>query len=393
VYQDYVDFLMEHGLAARALEVAEFSRARLLAQKLGIGQTIERPVPAARLRAASREQNAALVSFWLAPRRSFLWIVTSARIHSFSLPPSGEIEPLVASFQAAVQSLRDPLATANPAGLRLSEILLDPIRKTLPPGSRIVLAPDGALHEINLESLPVAGARPHYWLEDAAVAVAPSLAVLAPPPASQAAETRSLLLIGNSLPPDRSLPRLPAVEKELASIRGRLTGWRQSVFNGSTARPSAYREAGPGRFDLIHFSAHAAANRQDPLESAVILSPDAGGYKLYAREVVALPLAARLVTISACRGAGSRLYSGEGLVGFAWAFLQAGAKNVIAGLWEVSDSSTAALMDTLYARLAAGQPPALALREAKLSLLRSGSAWSKPFYWAPFENLSRSGPF
>ncbi|HVX67489.1 MAG TPA: tetratricopeptide repeat protein, partial [Bryobacteraceae bacterium] len=75
-YRDYVDFLMERGRTERALEVAEFARARLLAQRLGIEQTLERPVAAARFRATARSLGAALVSFWLAPHRSFVWIVT-----------------------------------------------------------------------------------------------------------------------------------------------------------------------------------------------------------------------------------------------------------------------------------------------------------------------------
>ncbi|HVX65758.1 MAG TPA: CHAT domain-containing protein, partial [Bryobacteraceae bacterium] len=305
-----------------------------------------------------------------------------------------EIEPLVASYLAALQALRDPLETAHPAGVRLSEILLGPIRRAAGAGARIVIVPDGALHELNLEALPVESPRPHYWLEDTTVAIAPSLAVLEPSAAaSTTAAQRSLLWIGNSRPPEKDLPPLPAVEKELASIRTHLAGWQQTVFAGPAARPSAYGAASPGRFDLIHFSAHAAANRRDPLESAVLLSAGGDGYKLYAREIVAIPLAARLVTISACRGAGARVYSGEGLVGFTWAFLQAGAKNVIAGLWEVNDDSTAALMDTLYARLAAGEAPAQALHAAKLALVRSGAAWRKPYYWAPFENFSRGLPF
>ena len=60
------------------------------------------------------------------------------------------------------------------------------------------------------------------------------------------------------------------------------------------------------------------------------------------------------MTVSACRSAGERVYAGEGLVGFAWAFLRAGARRVVAGLWDVDDRSTADLMDAIYTRLAAG---------------------------------------
>jgi CHAT domain-containing protein len=98
-----------------------------------------------------------------------------------------------------------------------------------------------------------------------------------------------------------------------------------------------------------------------------------------------VPLTADLVTVSACRGVGLRAYSGEGLVGFAWAFLRAGARHVIAGLWDVNDQSTAALMNVLYRELAAGKPPEAALRTAKLSLIASKGNLRKPYYWAPFQ--------
>jgi CHAT domain-containing protein len=96
-------------------------------------------------------------------------------------------------------------------------------------------------------------------------------------------------------------------------------------------------------------------------------------------------LRADLVTISTCYGAGTRAYSGEGLVGLSWAFLRAGAHNVIGALWEVSDASTPQLMDQLYDELGKGKSPGEALRAAKLSLLHSNSAFRKPFYWAPFQ--------
>jgi CHAT domain-containing protein len=123
----------------------------------------------------------------------------------------------------------------------------------------------------------------------------------------------------------------------------------------------------------------------------VILSARNEAYKLYAREIVGLPLRAEVVTLSACRTAGARAFSGEGLVGFTWAFLSSGASNVIAGLWNVEDKSTAELMPRLYAGLARGENPAEALRRAKLELRQSRPAFGKPYYWAPFLIYTRGG--
>lgn len=102
------------------------------------------------------------------------------------------------------------------------------------------------------------------------------------------------------------------------------------------------------------------------------------------------PLRAELVTISACYGAGNRAYSGEGLVGLSWAFLRAGAHNVVAALWEVSDTSTPELMDAMYSGLQSGKDPATALRLAKLKMLRSDTIYRRPFYWGAFQLYSGS---
>ncbi len=91
------------------------------------------------------------------------------------------------------------------------------------------------------------------------------------------------------------------------------------------------------------------------------------------------------MTISSCYGSGTRAYSGEGLVGLSWAFLRAGAHNVIGALWDVSDSSTPRLMDEMYEGIQQGKDPAQALRAAKLSLLHSTDSFRRPFYWAPFQ--------
>jgi CHAT domain-containing protein len=41
-------------------------------------------------------------------------------------------------------------------------------------------------------------------------------------------------------------------------------------------------------------------------------------------------------------------------------------------------------MDELYKGIHAGQDPAAALRNAKLTLLHSNGNCRRPFYWAPF---------
>ena len=195
----------------------------------------------------------------------------------------------------------------------------------------------------------------------------------------------SLLLFGDPAPRAPEFPALKYAAAEIANVSKHFPADGVATYQGDRASPAAYKTATPDRFSFVHFTAHAAANLESPLDSAVILTGPDAAYKLYARDVAAMPLRAELVTVSACRSAGERAYSGEGLVGFAWAFLRAGASRVIAGLWDVDDRSTAELMDGLYAHIAAGETAAHALREAKLSLLAKGGNYGKPYYWGPFQ--------
>lgn len=383
LYQQYVDTLIDQGKPDRALAVADSSRAQVLAGHAG-SLTAGR-LPAEAFRAITRANGAVLLSYWLGPERSHAWVVTGSGIHHVELPPASEIEPLVRDYQEAIERrLADPLRTRIPAGERLYQLLIAPVHQWIPPGSHVVLATDGALHSLNLEALAQPPTAPdgvrHYWIEEVTISIAPSLGLLTGRP-QLPASARRLLLLGDPLSSDSAFPPLPNASKEMDSVTRRFGTRDPVVLARAAATPEAYRAAKPAEFTAIHFTAHAVANRESPLDSAVLLS----GGKLYAREVMDIPLTADLVTVSACRGVGLRTYSGEGLVGFSWAFLRAGARHVIAGLWDVNDQSTALLMETLYDRLAAGVPPAAALRAAKLSLIASPGNLRKPYYWAPFQ--------
>jgi CHAT domain-containing protein/Tfp pilus assembly protein PilF len=381
-YDRYINFLVDRGQPERALEVAESSRARVLDERLE-----SKPhalVQAARIREMARASHSVFLSYWLGKNRSFLWAVTPEGITLHELPAERQIAPLVAGYRAFIENLRDPLQSEYPAGPKLSEILLGPVRPLLASAERVVLVPDRSLHSINFETLPDPEDRSKYLIERTTLELAPSLDILADPrPAAAAAD--SLLLIGDPLQAIEEYPRLPFAASEIETIAKTFSPKKQAVLQGAGAHPDAYRNARPGQFSWIHFAAHAAANQGSPLDSALILSRHGTAYQLSARDVMNVPLNARLVTLSACRSAGAKTYSGEGQVGLSWAFLRAGARSVVAGLWDVTDRSTAVLMGDFYRQLSNNVAPVDALRHAKLALLRGERVYRKPFYWGPFQ--------
>jgi CHAT domain-containing protein/Tfp pilus assembly protein PilF len=398
LYQDYVDFLVSKHRDLDALKVVESSRARVLAERLGGTGPVANRVALYDYRSLARGCGTTLLSYWLAPERSFLWVVTPEQVMTFRLPRQSEIETLVAAYNGAIQGLRDPVREDSETGRKLYDTLLAPARPYIRTDSNVTIVPDGALHNLNFESLPATDADPHYWIENVAISVVPSLDLAYRHSIGRTTvghmgsgpETAdSLLLFGDPMPPkEANYAKLPNATSEISEIQQQFQ--RAVTITGTAADPHAYAASKPEGFSMIHFAAHAEANREDPLDSAIILSPSDESYKLYARDVVNLPIRANLVTISACRSAGGRAYAGEGLVGFAWAFLQAGASNVVAGLWEVDDRSTADLMKTMYSELRSGKTPQQSLRAAKLALLHSGGSYRKPYYWAPFQLITDS---
>ncbi len=365
-YRAAVRFYLERKRPAEALRVADRSRARGLREEAG-----------------RRRVEGTGLFYWLDEPASHLWVVPAAGEPAyFALPGQKELEGLVEAHNQFVLRARDPLTEGGREARRLYQALVAPAEKMLK-GGRVWISPDGGLHALNFETL-VAPGRERYWVEDAEISIVPGLTG----PARTGGAGKGVLLAGDAVAgADAEFGELRHAGEELARIGARLG---TAALRREAATPERVLAGLRGDPGVVHFAAHAVANRLRPLESSILLSPGAAGEgRLYAREIAGLKLRAKLVTLSACTAAGARQFRGEGLVGFAWAFLGAGAEGVVASLWEVDDASTPRLMEEMYGRLGAGRNAAAALREAKLALLQSGSALRKPYFWAAFQHFAR----
>lgn len=142
-------------------------------------------------------------------------------------------------------------------------------------------------------------------------------------------------------------------------------------------------------YRVIHFAAHGLLNSKHPELSGIVLSLyDEEGRNqegfLGLNDIYNLNLPADLVVLSACQTALGQDVRGEGLVGLTRGFMYAGAARVIASLWKVDDSATAALMEEFYrVMLGKGLKPAAALRAAQIHVWQQ-HRWRSPYYWAAF---------
>lgn len=417
IYDDYVHFLVARDKPDDALRWADYNRARTLTEGLGLlAKGSSTGPPPLNPQQIVRRAGGTVLFYWLGEKQSYLWAITPQKASLFTLPPGPEIDAAVGRYGTTLGGPQDVLQSADGDGRWLYRTLIAPAQTLLKKDAKVLVIPDGTLNNLNFETLlvpdPVGpesdASRPklHYWIEDATIANASSLRVLGAASAGQGrakpGHLRRLLLVGNSVAPNDKYPELPKAASQMESVARHFSTAPQRVLTREQATPAAYLTSNPERFSYIHFVAHGTASRLSPLDSAIVLSKTAlpktalstttsqpsdaetDSFKLYARDIIHHPLRADLVTISACYGAGERAYSGEGLVGLSWAFLRAGAHNVVAALWEATDSSTEQLMDKFYDEINKGAAPDVALRAAKLSLLRS-NGFRNPFYWAPFQ--------
>ena len=95
-------------------------------------------------------------------------------------------------------------------------------------------------------------------------------------------------------------------------------------------------------------------------------------------------LAADAVVLSACSTGVGKEVKGEGLMSLNNAFLQSGAKSVVASLWKVDDYAAQELMKNFYKELSSGTATtSQALQSAQIRL-RQNRQYQSPFYWAAF---------
>jgi CHAT domain-containing protein len=391
--------------------------------------TQARPLSAAGIRAEVLDADTQLVQYALGEAGSYMWVVSATRIDSFTLAPRAEIE---AAARRVHDAMSKPTAVTgadhepwSTAARELSRLILAPAENVLTARRVLVVAAD-ALQYVPFAALPLVDGAP--LVSRFEVVSAPSasvIAVLRGEAREGSRGGRALAVFADAVF-DPSDPRLGAagrarvtasrgsrgegtaqpLERTLEGLRGGLTrlpfsrleadaivalvpGKDAFVATGFAANREAATSRRLAEYRIIHFATHGILNARRPELSAVVLSLfDQRGRRqdgfLRLHDVYNLTLAADLVVLSGCQTALGKELRGEGLLGLTRGFMYAGARAVVASLWQVNDESTAELMKRFYrGMLREHRRPADALRAAQLEMSQD-KRWGAPFYWAGF---------
>jgi CHAT domain-containing protein len=183
---------------------------------------------------------------------------------------------------------------------------------------------------------------------------------------------------------------LPCTRTEAEAILTQVNGSSQalSALDGDASQQWVMTTP-LSQYRIVHFATHGDSNDQRPELSGLYLSRfNQKGQQLKddflsLSEIFNLKLSADLAVLSACQTGLGKNVRGEGMIGLTRGFMSAGAKRVIASLWNVDDGSTAELMTSLYRKmLKEGLSPAVALRQTQIAMWKDQR---NPYEWSAFQ--------
>jgi CHAT domain-containing protein/tetratricopeptide (TPR) repeat protein len=315
-----------------------------------------------------------------------------------------EFRHLIGEHSATNRAALDQHARA------LYDLLVKPAEAELASSERLLIAPDGPLHTLPFAAL-LRDEKQYLieWKPLHTIVSATLYAELKKTRDERRSPPLQLAAFGDPLYPklgqqsgDRAanpdlrsavergldLARLPFTRDEVNGIAALFPKRSQTYLGAEATEERAKSVSAQARY--VHFATHAFLDERFPLNSGLALTiPEKAtdGQEnglLQAWEIFEqVRLDADLVVLSACQTGMGKELSGEGLIGLTRAFQYAGARSIVASLWNVDDLKTAQLMKSFYAAMQNGKSKDEALRAALLELLHSRSG-AHPYYWAAF---------
>ena len=289
-----------------------------------------------------------LVSYLVVDGQVHALVVTEQETRLVWLGPFALVAALLAGMRADldmaagrfVRPIADTVRASLGQRLRLlADRLVTPVRDSLD-DRPVAVVPAGRLAGVPWTLLPGLRARPltvprsaSSWLAVRAEAsVASTAGFVAGPRVARAAEETS---------------RTSAA-------------WDSAVVLDEKQASAAAVHSLASNVDLLHVAAHGRHSADNPLFSGLELA-DGPWYGYDIDQIAAVPTT---VILSACEVGRSSVRWGEETVGMTVAWLHAGARTVIASPASVNDDVACEVLAATHVRLAAGQPPSMALADA-----------------------------
>jgi len=370
-----------------------------------------------------------------AHRQSYCLVITGKGQKLVTLDRDFDYTAMVASFRDSIID-QSKKKDRESLGETLYDKLITPVESEISGIKNIIIIPDGSLAFLPFDALRGKSGGP-YLCESYTVTLSPSVSVMLMVQKRRFSSGRKAFLAfggavySNGKGEKRGKRRSPQPKE--VSVKSK----EYFAEEGSRGRPLYYRNLGlqwdniPGTLDevneidtnvyrkdktrvirgaavseskikelsrknelmkykSVHFACHGYFDADLPSYSAVVMSEVSGTVKsaedgyLSVPEVALMKLQADIVNLSACETGLGKIVQGDGVVGLARAFQEAGANRVGVTLWEVADEPTKNFMVGVYRRAVHMKMTfGAAVSETKREFIRSRE-FSDPYFWSAF---------
>ncbi|MBO6523810.1 MAG: CHAT domain-containing protein [Balneolaceae bacterium] len=190
----------------------------------------------------------------------------------------------------------------------------------------------------------------------------------------------------------QNLPSLPFATEEVKSITSSLRNFdKKNIFLETEATKASFLQ-GAANSKIVHVATHSEVSEQDPLFSTIYLNNNTSQEltSLYAYELFDAEMNNELIMLNSCSSGSGGYLQGSGIMGISRALRYAGANSLALNLWSVNDKTASEFAISFYESVDNGTPKWEAMRNAKLTLLKSGNA--NPYYWGAYILIGNTSP-
>jgi len=372
LFEDAIEIAIATNDAGKAFRFAERQRARSLIESYRQSPILELgDLPA----------DTIIVEYAVLASKVVIFVVDQSGARATTVACSRE--QLAKEIDAASHTLRDtPSIDANVVMRGLHQRLLAPIESQILRAATIVFVPEDVTASVPFAAM--VDAQGEYLLVRHAIVVSPSAAVFA-----AAAQRRrnvhrpaSVLVLSNAdgTPNETALPHVTDEARRIERCYPR----SRRLENDSADLDALTHVA--SEVDVIHFGGHAVGDDRGIEPASILLRQNGRARHVSVAEIAHLTFHHTFaVVLAGCSTARGERRAAEGVMSVAHGFLMAGAPSVIATLWPIDDEAAARFFPRLHEKLAAGLPPAEALRAVQLDSIRRGDVPAS--LWAAIQDI------
>lgn len=324
--------------------------------------------------------GAVLLIFAILPEQVVAWVADGQTVREFKIPVTQDLlAKTVKEFYQFCSDPNSPLEKLNESGSRLYHLLLAPLSVGIRARQTVVIQADGILGLIPWSALLAENGR--YFGQSRDIINTATLLSVKKQLATHGIGRALVVYPGPVRFEDNQFLALPGAESE-ADYVAALTP-QAIVLKYGDATAQRVRIELPTS-SLFYFAGHAVQREQG---GELLVQGVHGGDILGAETLQGLTLShTKLVVLSACSTALAEDDVSHNPNGLVWSFLEAGSNEVVASLWNVDSSATAALMKDFYKFYLQVPSAASALVKAQ-GASRIRHPGLHPYYWASFQTF------